>query len=385
MTTIYLITDKISSLSSSSSAQCLLPMSNDAYNIFKDTNTLFKESDTNTENDHKYLSNEMKLKIIQLKLKWKSFQYKSFSRRSVMHNIGLSKSPYVDIEYERNLYFSSLNEFSKHPVICIDGINGVGKSTITQNINRKYCKINLLRPEITRGQDYNIYPLHAIEYLMSQLQVSSEPSVWDRDRYSNLRFYFVHFIIYQFRNEILSNDDDCTLRVYEKLNAMAQTVALKETLSFFETMYPNVPTLIILNSDIKRVGHMLLNRSGKNDVFNAKSPNYQYAQHHVYNYFAKILEHPIIDLSFVYEKFGLTVTETHNEIKKRIAYKPFVAETDKSNANIETQITEAINDVDKHTDDTNDDNDNEAFVSARALHIFCKNNNDSLMYIFSKK
>jgi len=177
-------------------------------------------SETSTDYDRKHLSLEAKLKIIQTDLKWKRFKYIQNSRR--FGNYCISNTPNVDMAYERNIYFSHLNQFAKYPVIAIDGINAVGKSTITKHINRSYCKINLLHPEITKGQDYNLYPLHAIEYIVSQLKPTNEPTVWDRDRYSNLRFYYVHYLCYQFRDEVLDYSEKCALRVYEKINALAQ-------------------------------------------------------------------------------------------------------------------------------------------------------------------
>jgi len=71
--------------------------------------------------------------------------------------------------YLKNVYFSVINEFCQSTVICIDGINGVGKSTITAQLNREYAKINLLYPEIVQKQDYNLYSLNSLEYIMSSM------------------------------------------------------------------------------------------------------------------------------------------------------------------------------------------------------------------------
>lgn len=378
MITLYLIADNKaspSSLSSAVSEPAIVSNVYDttSYNLFVNTNKLFKESDTSTEYDRKHISLENKLKIISLPLRWKNFNYKPYSRRFKKQVVNIPSSPSVNIEYEMNMYFSILNNFSNYKIISIDGVNGVGKSTITHVTNRTYAKINLLHPEITKGQDYNIRPLHAIEYIMADRK-NTAPTVWDRDRFSNLRFYFIHYLMYQFKDEEMTLDDGCMLRVYEKLNSLAITIGLVNILSFLETIYESVPTIILLNNNLKRVGHMLINRGGKNDIFNAKFVNYQYAQHYVYSYFAKILEHPIIDLSYTFDKFGLSVPQTHEEILKRITCKTEMP-------NIEDQTAEAVADV----DDSIDDNDDEGYISARALQNFCKNHDDCLMYNFSKK
>lgn len=141
----------------------------DVYNIFNDTNAVFTKSNTDTKSDHKYLSTDQKLKIINLPLRWKNYMYKTCSKRyRVGQTMGIPREPNTNIEYEKNVYFSCLNGFAKYPIISVDGVNGVGKSTLTQRTNRKYCKINLIHPEITEGQDYNIKPLHSFEYIMSQ-------------------------------------------------------------------------------------------------------------------------------------------------------------------------------------------------------------------------
>ncbi|CAI6345372.1 unnamed protein product [Macrosiphum euphorbiae] len=66
-------------------------------------------------------------------------------------------------------YLLSLDEFSTHSVICLDGVNGSGKSTIANNTNRTYIKTNMICPDLTRGSDYNFYIFHAFEYLLLQI------------------------------------------------------------------------------------------------------------------------------------------------------------------------------------------------------------------------
>lgn len=100
-------------------------------------------------------------------------------------------------------------------------------------------------------------------------------------------------------------------------------------------------------------------------------PNYQAAQYYVYSYFAKILEQPTVDTSFMYDQFGLNVEQIYNAILKRMTYIP------SADLSVQEQITEAIDCV--------DDDDNDAFICAKSLQNVCKNNRDSLLYIYSYK
>lgn len=272
----------------------------------------------------------------------------------------------------KNLYFSVINEFCRYRVICVDGINGVGKSTITAQLNRKYVKINLLYPEIVEKQDYNFYPLNSLEYITTQLlhpntkQCSNEAIVWDRDRYSNLRFYYVHYLMYSFRNEQMNIDRCWEKKCFESMNALAISSGLVNMLCYMETMHPSPPTLIILNSNLQRLGMMLVKRGTKNDVYNAKEINYQTAQHYVYSYFAKILQQPIVDLSHAFDTFGLNISETHDEIIKRLNYKEYDTTTQHRLSSIEMDIDSC-----KH--------------QCVSLQNFCKNNIDHYLYRYSNK
>jgi len=197
-------------------------------------------------------------------------------------------------------------------------------------------------------------------------QYPNVPIVWDRDRYSNLRFYYVHYLMYNFRDDQMKIDVFWEKKCFEAMNSLALSSGLVNTLSYMETVYPSPPTLILLNSNLKRLGSMLVNRGTKNDVYNAKEINYQIAQHYVYSYFAKILQQPIVDLSHVFDTFGLNVSETHSEIIKRLNYRdddPFVLATRNTN---ETDI-----DACKH--------------HCVSLQNFCKNTVDHYLYKYSNK
>lgn len=201
------------------------------------------------------------------------------------------------------------------------------------------------------------------QVLMPSIQT---PCVWDRDRYSNLRFYYVHHIMYLFRHEVIGMSNEWTVRIFEKLNALALNTGLQSQLSYLETLHPSPPTLILLNSNLVRVGQTLFKRGGANDVYNAKENNYQAAQHYVYLWFAKLLNHCTIDLSFAYDVLKLNVPNAHDEIIKRLMYRD------------ENGVTTETPNVPITTDSNYDSN-------AIALQNFCKFVNDSDIYIFSTK
>lgn len=172
-------------------------------------------------------------------------------------------------------------------------MNGCGKSTMTAKMNRRYYKINQILPEITNGADYNFYTINGLSYVMEQtLEYANQRLnrrtrngggdedagknqytgiVWDRDRYSNLRFYFVHYLMYEYRNgkipmpeyETLCDPEALTddiVGVYDKLNALAVQTNLLEILTYFEHLEPSPSALIVVNHDLFSVARTLVRR-----------------------------------------------------------------------------------------------------------------------------
>lgn len=308
-------------------------------------------------------------------------------------------------------YLEPLKIFAKSPVICVDGMNGTGKSTmILSNGNRAYRKINEYCPTVTSGSDYNFYIMNALQYINYQILnddyivtderanggSSSTGHVWDRDRYSNLRFYFIHYLMYECRNVNISAMKES--RIYEKLNTLAVSTHLIKTLTFFEKMKKSPPTLIMVCSNMEYIGRLLLLRGGVNGTVMSKNVNYHSAQYHVYNYFAKILQQPVVDIYYVFAKFSISMRGLQYEILKRIDYyydcdydDTFARCTDDRDENLSAKRRESNSPSSSSISPSSpslvfDGYDRKRYDETfMRLQNFCKNINDRAIYTYSLK
>lgn len=274
-------------------------------------------------------------------------------------------------------YLSCLDDFSNHSTICIDGVNGSCKSTIAAKSNRKYLKINMICPDVTTGSDYNFYVFNFLEYLMVQVLYPVPKSVgsviWDRDRYSNLRFYFVHYLMYEFRNRVMSIEN--VEPVYEKLNTLATATHTISVLEYLENIKPSPKTAIFVYGDLLNLSHVLVKRGGITGSFNAKEVNYQVAQYHVYMYFAQILKHPVIDIPFMFKTYEIDINRIQFEILKRINFRKAVTTSDDENIEVTASTPPTLRFVNESFDRT----------SAIRLQNFCKSCDDQAVYNYSLK
>jgi len=315
----------------------------------------------------KSLNWDIKSQLVNSHIDYPNCSYLETSRRSVAKRV---KHLHLDE------YLSCLDDFSNHRVICIDGVNGSGKSTLANKTNRQYLKINLICPDVTTGSDYNFYVFNCLEYLMVQVMYpvpeSMESVVWDRDRYANLRFYCVHYLMYEFRNSVMSVEN--SEPVYEKLNTLATATHMFNILEYLENMNPSPKTAIFVYSDMFMLSHVLVKRGGITGTFNAKEINYQVAQYHVYRYFAKVLNHPVIDVPFMFKTYDIDINRIQFEILKRINF----GKTMISNEEIitTTSITPVMPPLIYDSIDR---------TSAIRLHNFCKSWDDQAVYNYSLK
>lgn len=187
---------------------------------------------------------------------------------------------------------SLLDGWNKYPSISIDGMNGVGKSSLVSNLNRRYVKVNLIDPDVTSGADYNFQPMKSMQYLMAAINMNVKNCVWDRCCYANLIFYFVHHLMNHYKRKLIPRDTNV---VYGIFNNMAIDINLPNIITCIKNIY-NIPTLFLVCSNIKMIANALKNRKTINDIYNAKEYNYQMAQYHAYCYFARILGYPVFDI-----------------------------------------------------------------------------------------
>lgn len=245
-----------------------------------------------------------KMNIISLDAAWPVCSYHENSRRRT----GETRKDEFDETLKR------LAGWSSFPVIAVDGMNGLGKSTLAMSMNREYVKINNIAHHVTSGSEYNHDPLKSLEYIMLQFLESGRNIVWDRCRYSNLIFYYVHHLMYQYRDADLPDvSESKENEIFRHLSELAIATNLLETIEFMENEN-SVPMIFFVSSDIALVSLSLQRRGSPNDVYNAKERNYQLAQYYAYRYFAKILGCPIFDIA----RIPMTIGDFHNVLRASI-------------------------------------------------------------------
>lgn len=297
------------------------------------------------------ISRYARKRIVNYSPSWPICRYGSNSKR-VRRQDHLRRGVHAELD--------KMNGWSKLASISIDGMNGTGKSTLARSMNRTYVKINTHCPDITSGSSYNYSPLRTLDYLMFHViyDTGDAPVVWDRCRYSNLIFAYVHHLMSVYRDRTMPGpygDDEPVLFI----NNMALSTGLFATVSYVESVCADKrPILFIVNSDLCLVAQALLARGGANDVYNAKEYNYQMAQLHVYRYFARLLHAPLIDLNEVFGPLGRTLDYIHDEIRARV--------------DIPVRIDEDLPRPPQRTE-------------SKALHTFCDSHNDTMVYQHSTK
>lgn len=233
-------------------------------------------------------------RIVELRVPWPSCSYHESSKRN---QIQLKSTPTL------KTLIHLLSDWNQYPEIAIDGMAGMGKSTIITNMNRGYLKVNMIVPEITKGPAYNFNCAKSLAYLFTSQLSRGENVCWDRCRYSNLIFYFVHALMARFKDRpipLLSQE------VYEILGILAVTVNLSDIFQYCEIEKP-VPTIVLVSSDFRIPIALMTYRGSTSDIFNSTRYNYLAAQYNVYCFFAKMLKYPLIDVAdYISRSFSLS-------------------------------------------------------------------------------
>lgn len=227
-------------------------------------------------------------------------------------------------------------------------------------MNRVYMKIITHCPDITSGSNYNYAPLRSLEYMMFHALYDTNEAfvVWDRCRYSNLIFAYIHYLMSVYREKPMPGFDDDEPFLY--INNMALATGLFMTVTYMEAICAESRRILfVVCSDLRLVMQALLSRGGANDVYNAKERNYQLAQYHVYRYFARLLDAPLLDLSAFFKDCDMTLDEIHTEVKRRVDISHRLERTTPPRL---PQRKESI-----------------------ALHEFCDEHDDTMVYDYSTK
>lgn len=253
---------------------------------------------------------------------------------------------------------NALDGWDRYPEIALDGANGTGKSHLARNLNRVYLKINDLAKRVTTGSDYNHSPIRSLEYMMLQHCAKARSYVcWDRCRYSNLIFYYVHQLMYRFRDVAEMPFDERA--IFPILNEIALATNLLETVTFLESE-KRVPTLFLVNRNLVHVALSLMRRGGLNDLYNAKEYNYQAAQYLVYKYFGKLLNYPVFDLADMIDE-TFTLGDLQQIVRHKIDVRVAVAASSSSSSSsittniVETPDLRAADELAKRLDEIDDD------------------------------
>lgn len=300
--------------------------------------------------------------------------------------------------------YSSLNEylddvfdeydFKNTRIICIDGTNGSGKSSTIKKTNRLYFKINSIFPLITNSSSYNYNSINSKRYItvkdiLNYLPEAKEVGIcWDRDRYSNLRWQYIHQLVhyYSSRGKIIPTDNE--FEVFGVLNNFATRSNLCEILEYHENREDPELTLTFTCRDVLLLSMSLINRALSentcvassvitNDAYNAKEENYLVAQNYVYYWFAKLKGDPCIDISCVYKYFeGLTADEFQQCIVDRINYALKSADAELKEKPIDTLV--------KCTTDTTVPL-MDSVKSDQFIQTLYNNANDTMIYKYSNK
>lgn len=244
------------------------------------TPSLMEEDDstpiTETTNPPIPVDNIIRMSKIQLGM-IKVYLGDSESRRYV---------PAVQYKSEQD-YWLPLVDWKHHPEIAIDGMSGTGKSSLVNSLIRQSVKINQFSPITTRGPFYNIDPVRMIDYAITHVSVRGRNLVWDRCPFSNIIYGMAHHLygLYVSWNMSVPVNFES---VVSTLNNFADQIGLVNTVSYINSKKVT-PTIILVNSDLKLLTTLLLNRAKPVDIRNAEEYNYQMAQLHAFTYFGRYL------------------------------------------------------------------------------------------------
>lgn len=249
--------------------------------------------------------------VLNCNIPWPEVSYSKISRRN---DIIPDSSNILEL-------IQRLDGYKDHPVVAIDGQNGTTKSTFCNSLRRMYIKVNNLAPDITQGPTYNVSILRSIEYLLLQLKTTATDSIWDRCPYSNIIFYYVHYLMSKFKDTPIPASSESVWPIFAIL---AQNTNLSDTLHFCKTI-SNIPTIFFVCRDINYISRSMQRRAVETnsvtDLWNCKEFNYQMAQYHAYVWFGKLLDYPVFDLRDFFDN-GFSINEMHVIIASKLDKTP---------------------------------------------------------------
>jgi hypothetical protein len=268
------------------------------------------------------LSTEQKIMLTNCEVTWPKVTYSKHAKR-IREDVddGCVNKTFRTLD-GRSVYYKNtdridetfakiLSNWSEYPEISIDGMNGLGKSTLIESMKRQYIKVNMIDPSITNGPNYNYDTMVSLQYIVLSSLAKAKNACWDRCPYANLIFYYVHHLMSIYKDKMIPLDDQDA--VFQHFNNLSVQIQLTTILGFFNT-YKCIPTLFFICSDLEYIVLSMVDRGNINDVYNAKEYNYQISQYYAYVYFSKLLPQCVLIDVADYFKLGYTLSEFQQTI-----------------------------------------------------------------------
>lgn len=201
--------------------------------------------------------------------------------------------------------------FQDTPVIAIDGMTGVGKSSLIQKLTttRRTIKFNQKYFPMLADTQFNInrniepyYSFFYYDFMQKVSQYLTEkkiPAVWDRYVLSNYAWYAINHLLVRFKNETIpakynTKISSCLHQWFHGVDFDCVVEQLKSTQPYIQVIY-------LIDSSVTNVAQRLLKRNNSSDLPNISNINFLTAQLHVYRYIACKTNSILIDYANYFE------------------------------------------------------------------------------------
>jgi hypothetical protein len=208
--------------------------------------------------------------------------------------------------------YNMVPNWKNESVICIDGMSGLGKTTLLKSMIRESCKVKV--SGVSKSSFYNFKFFHPFDYIACQSFSVCKNVVWDRSKYSNIIFYLVHALMayYQTKGEQVPNDISI---IFPILQNIASQYNILDIVEYFERRQSS-KNLFLICSDFDFVKEKMKNRSPL-DAWNASNRSYLISQYYCMMFFAKLLKAACLDLKDWFD-VGFTLSDVQNYLKIKL-------------------------------------------------------------------
>ena len=200
-----------------------------------------------------------------------------------------------------------LSERQYHSVIAIDGMTGVGKSSLIEKLAETRLPVKLNRKYFPTLQDEtfnlrrNYEPYHSFFYFDFTLRITEEmisqclPVVWDRHCLSNYAWYAINFLLAQYSSSIIPVT--YTQEISACLQQWFHEVDFPAVVEWIKSQSKQIEVIYLIDSSVASVANRIVKRNNPNDIPNISDVNFLTAQLHVYRYIASMTNSILIDFA----------------------------------------------------------------------------------------